>query len=120
MATTKHERYKIKKWENKSIKSWWGTIYIGGDYVISENVCREMCFPSGLAVTIKPIKYIFAGGTEDGVEIGLVQYPPFPEDENILLQKAINLGIKIAEANYQWSFLVVTPQINIFYSRRNN
>ena len=81
-------------------------------------LCRQECFPSGACVTIEPVRYIFAGGGEDGVRIGLIQYPPFPEREDDLKEKLIDLGYKLAKANAQWSFSIVMPQETTFFSRR--
>ena len=118
MNTTKHQRYQVQSWEHDVHKGWWAKIYIAGDLHTAEMVCRQHCFPKGLCVTLEPTKYIFAGGTEDGVCVGLIQYVPFPEEEETLLEKAVFLGKRIAEENYQWSFSIITPTDSIFYSRR--
>lgn len=118
MADSGPCRYEVNNWKQTSLQGWWAHIYIGGDLKTTEMVCREACFPKGLCVTVEPVKYIFAGGTEDGVRVGLIQYPPFEEEEVSLWEKAENLGKKIAEANFQWSFTLVTPEMNTFYSRR--
>jgi len=115
---SEHRRYQINDWKQDNIKTWWAFIYIGGNFQTSEMICRKLCFPKGLCVTIEPVKYIFAGGTEDGVRIGMIQYPPFPEKEKALVEKAILVGKEIAEANYQWSFSIITPTENIYLSRR--
>ena len=114
----KHGRYKVGKWISDELPSWWAWIYIGGDRKITEKVCREITFPSGLCVTVEKINYIFGGGTELGVRVGLIQYPPFPESEADLMEKAIELGKRIAEANYQWSYSIVTSNQVRTYSRR--
>lgn len=118
MNTTKHNRYEVAEWQQDELPSWWAFIYIGGDLQVTEMTCRNSCFPHGLCVTVEPVKYIFAGGTEDGTRIGMIQYPPFPESESDLLNKAIAVGKAVAEANYQWSFTIVTPTTNVFLSRR--
>jgi hypothetical protein len=113
----KHERRTIGEWKSKSNPSFSIALYVGGGYEAAEMSCREMCFPSGLCVTIEKVKYIFGGGSEDGVRIGLIQYPPFPETETKLIDKAVELGKKVVEANYQFSFTIVTPKHTRFYSR---
>jgi hypothetical protein len=60
------------------------------------------------------VNYIYTGGMESGVFVGLIQYPPFPEEHSQLLQKAIKLGEILAEENCQWSFTVVSTDENIF------
>jgi len=113
-----HSRYKIKEWRNDDIKSWWAIIYVSGDISITLNKLRELCFPKGLCVSLRKNEYVYAGGVESGVEIGLIQYPPFPEDERSLFKKAEHVGKSIAEVNSQWSFTILTPTQTYFYSRR--
>lgn len=114
----KHQNYDVKEWTAETEDGWEALVYVGGDVGAGEMVCREICFPKGLCVTVMPCKYIFAGGTENGMRVGLIQYPKFPKSRDAILLQAINVGIKIAEANYQWSFSVVTPEQNIWFSRR--
>jgi len=114
----KHRRYDVGEWQSKSEKSWWAWIYVAGDIKIVEEACRKLCFPQGLCVTVEEVNYIFGGGTELGVRIGMIQYPPFPESEKDLMEKAIKVGKLVAEANYQWSFSIVTAQSVSTYSRR--
>lgn len=118
MKPVKHNRYEVGKWLLDKMPSWWADIYVGGDLYVTEMTCREICFPQGLCVTVNSIHYIFGGGTELGTRIGMIQYPPFPENEEDLLKKAIMVGKMVAEANFQWSFTIVTPNENLFFSRR--
>ena len=74
MNTVKHDRAKIGEWASDSIDGWWAFLYVGGNINCAEMVCREACFPSGLCVTIEKVDYIFAGGTEEGVRIGFIQF----------------------------------------------
>ena len=117
---TKHQRYTTGEWLEDRLKSWWAWIYVGGDLATAEMVCRESCFERGLCVTIKPVKYIFTGGTEEGVQIGMIKYVPFPEEKKALVDRAIKLGQKIAEANFQWSYTVITRDESIYRSRRRS
>lgn len=114
-----HNQYALKEWGRDEVTGWVATVYVGGDMAVSEMVCKRLTFPKGLCVTLEPTRYIYAGGVEDGVKIGLIQYPPFPEDEEVLLEKAIKVGQEVAEANYQWSYSIITPTKNYFFSRRN-
>ena len=67
-------------WNETRLKSYWAWIYVAGDLGVAEKVCREYCFDVGLCVTVKPVNYIFTGGTETGVQIGLIQYVPYPKN----------------------------------------
>ncbi len=113
-----HARYLVGDWAKDEISGYWANVFVAGDLRVSELALREICFPQGLCATIEPTKYVFAGGTEDGVRVGLIQYPPFPEEESKILEKAILVGRKIAEANFQWSYSVITPVKNYYFSRR--
>ena len=115
-----HRRYEVGEWREDVVDAWWARIYVGGNQQAAEMVCREACFPQGLCVTIDPTLYVFAGGTEGGVCVGMIQYPPFPEEQESLEARAITLGRAIAEANHQWSFTIVTPTRNIYCSRRRS
>lgn len=116
---TQHRRYGLCEWKKSQAKDpWWAFIYVGGDVNAAEMVCRRAAFPSGLCVTIEPVKYIFGGGTEDGVRIGMIQYPPFPEQIFVLMEKAEALGKEVAEASCQFSYSIVTAGNNYYYSRR--
>jgi hypothetical protein len=117
---TNHKRYELGNWREYAIQSWWAHIYVGGDINTAQAKCRELCFPDGLCVTIEPVEYYYAGGSESGYRIGLIQYPPFPESEDDLYDNAVIVGRSVAEANYQWSFTIVTPHGNFFHSRKIN
>ena len=44
----------------------------------AEDMLREYCDDVGLCVTVTSTKYIYTGGSEDGLIIGLINYPRFP------------------------------------------
>lgn len=115
----KQSRSDVGNWQSKSVDGWWAKICVAGNYQVSEMLCRKVCFPKGLCVTIEKTKYIYAGGAEDGVCVGLIQYPKFPETVADLMKKAILLGKQLAEENHQWSFTIITATENIWFSRRN-
>lgn len=118
MKNIKHQRYEIGEWKRSDINGWWATLYVGGNFQNTEMICRKFCFPKGLCVTIEKTKYVFGGGVEDGIKIGFIQYPPFPEPIENILEKMIKIGKKIAEGSFQFSFSIVTSNNNIFFSRR--
>ena len=117
---SEHRRYEAGDWREDAVNAWWARLYVGGNLQAAEMVCRAACFPKGLCVTIEPTTYIFAGGSEPGVCIGFIQYPPFPEEVATLRQKAIDVGRAVAEACYQWSFSIVTPGEIVYLSRRRS
>jgi hypothetical protein len=108
------------EWRKVSVDSWWVWIYVAGDLNTSEMICRKECFEIGLCVTVQPIRYIFTGGTEDGVQVGLINYGRFPDNKDSILKKAVDLGRKIAEANHQWSYSVIAPSESLYFTRRKD
>ena len=113
-----HNIYEVGEWREDKENYWYASIYVAGDINTAQEVCRELCFPNGLCVTIESVKYIYAGGCEEGFRVGMIQYPPFPWDTNALYNKAVKVGKTLAERNYQWSFTIVTPNGIFFHSRR--
>jgi hypothetical protein len=72
----------------------------------------------GLCVSVKDCNYIYTGGAESGVEVGLIQYPPFKTSPQLIWEKAKVLALRLAEANHQWSCTVVADNETVFLSRR--
>lgn len=118
MKFQKHRQYDVADWKDGSIKTWTASIYIGGDIDVARQKIRELCFPKGLCATLIPTEYIYAGGEEKGFVIGMIQYPPFPETEKSLENKAVKVGKEIAKVCFQWSFSVVMPSKTLYFSRR--
>jgi hypothetical protein len=93
-------------------------IFIAGDLTVAKQVCREHCFSAGLCVTVEPVTYIYTGGEENGVRVGLINYPRFPSTHDELLNKARELAEKLMHRLCQQSFSVVGPHRTEWYSRR--
>ena len=97
----------------------WARIFIAGPLDIIEQVCREYVFHVGLCVTVTPTKYIYTGGEETGVEIGLINYPRFPSTHDEIKERAISLAHKIMNETHQGSYTVMTSKTTYYYSRRD-
>lgn len=93
-------------------------IFIAGDVEQAKQVCREYCFDAGLCVTVKPVTYIYTGGEESGVRVGLINYPRFPSTEGELRVKARDLAETLMRRLCQHSFSIVGPDRTDWYSRR--
>ena len=72
----------------------------------------------GLCVTVTPTTFVYTGGAEEGVEIGLVNYPRFPSTQEELAGKAQRLGELLLRELCQHSFLIVQPGTTTWCSRR--
>lgn len=93
-------------------------IFIAGDYKVAKQICREYCDEVGLCVTIEPTTYIYTGGIEEGVRIGLINYPRFPTTEVKLFAAAVALGHRLLTGLHQTSFTVQGPYETIYISIR--
>lgn len=101
-------------------KTFWAKIYVSGSTERIKECCREYCLNIGLCVTVTETLFIYTGGEEYGIEIGLINYPRFPDTSEGILSKAIELAAKCRDEAYQWSYLVITPDITIWDSKREN
>lgn len=93
------------------------TIYMAGDLAVARQACREFC-TAGLCVTIEPTDFVYTGGAEAGVRVGLLNYPRFPAEPSAILDKAFALAELLRERLCQHSWLVVTPTDTFWNSRR--
>lgn len=93
-------------------------IFIAGDVEQAKQVCREFCFNAGLCVTVEPVSYIFTGGEEAGVRVGLINYPRFPSSFEDLSAKANGLAALLMERLFQQSYSIVGPSSTEWFSRR--
>lgn len=93
-------------------------IYLSGDIEIIKQACRKYCLEFGLCVTINETLFIYTGGEEYGVEIGLLNYPRFPTTPESLDITALELATECRNAAMQHSYLVVTPAETIWNTTR--
>lgn len=94
------------------------SIFIAGNSLEAENICRNFCDEVGLCVTVSHTVYAFTGGRESGVIVGLINYPRFPSEPALIEAKAIELGMKLREELGQESFSVQTPTTTTWFSWR--
>jgi hypothetical protein len=94
------------------------SIFIAGDCDVARKVCRDLCDMIGLCVTVTPTTYVYTGGEEAGVIIGLINYPRFPSQQVLLEDKAILLAKELREELGQESFSVQTPTTTTWFSWR--
>lgn len=92
-------------------------IHIAGDRSTAVAACREFCM-EGLCVSVSDADYVFTGGMESGVRIGLINYPRFPKPGDEILDTAKRLAHFLIERLHQQSCTVVAPDQTIWLSRR--
>lgn len=93
-------------------------IFIAGDLEQAKQVCREYCFEVGLCVTVEPVSYIYTGGEEAGVRVGLINYSRFPATEAEIGVKASALADLLMARMCQHSYSIVGPETTLWKSRR--
>lgn len=103
---------------DKSVNTCQIKIYLSGSIEQIKKSCREYCLTVGLCVTVTPTLFIYTGGEEYGVEIGLLNYPRFPTNQKALLKTATELANKCRNEAFQHSYLIVTPTKTTWHSTR--
>ena len=93
------------------------TIFIAGEIADARRCCRKFCM-EGLCVTIEPIDFVYTGGAEAGVRVGLVNYPRFPSEPAKIVETAIRLANALRDDLCQHSWLIVTPTETVWNSAR--
>lgn len=94
------------------------TIHIAGDYAEAKEVCQRYCDKVGLCVTVRHAAYVYTGGREDGVQVGLINYPRFPKDPHEIRMQAIRLAYLLRAELGQESCTIETPEQTIWLSWR--
>lgn len=103
--------------KTKTAKSLSVEIFVAGDANEAERICREYCLRVGLCVTVTSTKYIYTGGCEDGVVVGLRAYPRFPNTD--IEHHANELAKALMAGLFQWSAMVVGPVETVWITTRD-
>lgn len=93
-------------------------IFIAGDLAQAKQVCRQFCLDVGLCVTVEPVSFIYTGGEEIGVRVGLINYPRFPATAGEIEEKARALAAALMHGLCQHSYSIVGPEETVWFSRR--
>lgn len=99
-------------------KSYPVSLFIGGDYDKAVKSTREYCDKYPWCFTVTKTKYVYTGGEEDGLIIGLINYPRIQWPPHVIRQHAIELGKKLIVDLDQQSFSVQDPHETVWYSWR--
>lgn len=83
---------------------WW----IDRKRNLVNDICQEYCDSVGLCVTVKDTQFIYKGGNEPGVEIGLINYARFPQEPSAIRKHATTLAKKLMKTLKQNRVSVVT------------
>lgn len=94
------------------------TIFIAGEYNKAEQVARAYCDREGFCVTVSKTKYVYSFGEEEGIIVGLINYPRFPKTQDELHNHAITLANLLKDALNQKSFSIQGPKKTEWFSWR--
>lgn len=94
-------------------------IFVAGDLAQAKQICRQYTFDVGLCVTVEPVSFIYTGGEEAGVRIGLINYPRFPSTTEEIGRKARELADALLRGLCQHSYSIVGPDETVWFSRRH-
>lgn len=93
-------------------------IFIAGDYDLAKRICREWALEVGACVTVERVDYVYTGGEEAGVRVGLINYPRFPTTYEELYDKTRVIADKLMVGLFQLSYSIVGPEQTEWVSRR--
>lgn len=71
--------------------------------------CQKIC-AIGICVTITPTRFIYKDGWEDGVVIGLINYPRFPKEKQRLIYDSWEIANRLQERFKQIRLSITTPE----------
>lgn len=72
----------------------------------ARSICSNYCKDHPLGVTVTPTEFIYVNGMEDGVIIGLINYPRFPSSKEEVKEHAERLGEIMAKKFKQHRFSI--------------
>jgi hypothetical protein len=96
------------------------SIFIAGDYAEARMVCQNHCDQVGLCVTVTPTTYVYTGGEEAGVIVGLINYPRFPKRPEDIWYRAEALAIHLMHELKQESFTLQAPNKTVWFNNRDS
>lgn len=100
------------------VQTYTAKIYIGGDYGQAKNTCQRYCAERGLCVTVEAVEYVYTGGCEAGVRVGLINYARFPAEPSDIFAQALDLARVLRVELGQHSFSIVATDKTIFDTTR--
>lgn len=103
----------------EEVDTFWADIYVGlkdtrsGEIYSHEKakqLCQAFCDGIGLCVSVMSCEFIYSGGREPGLRIGLINYTRFPDTPDSITSKAVSLAKRMAMALNQYRVTVETPE----------
>lgn len=92
-------------------------IYMAGDIETAKRWLRQECWRDPICVTVEPTTFIYTGGEEGGLVVGLLNYPRFPSSRDRLVDRACEIAVGLRDACAQKTALVVGPDLTEWFPR---
>lgn len=102
-----------------TVETYWANIYVGLQpgyaservYTIDsvKNILRIYMDEYKLAVTLTPTNFVYVGGSEPGIIVGLINYPRFPSTKDEIIAKAKHLAEYLKKHLEQERVSIVFP-----------
>jgi hypothetical protein len=92
---------------------------MSGPIEVVKQTCRKVCLDEGLCVTVEPTTFIYTGGEESGVVVGLIAYPRFPQSNEAIWKRAFNLARTMLDDACQHSVLIMDHDNAEWLSKRD-
>ena len=94
------------------------TVYVAGELADAKRSLRQQCFDEERCVTVTATTFVYTAGAEEGVAVGLVNYPRFPSTPEKIWDRAKRVAEQLMVDLCQWSALVVSPIESLWMTRR--
>lgn len=93
MISAKNKTYEVDIWMglNPGYDKPDGFIEGHNELVKVRDICQKYV-EGGLCVTLTKTTFVYTGGNEPGVRIGLINYPRFPVENRVVLNHAMKLA----------------------------
>ena len=73
-------------------------------------ICQKLCNARKACFTITPTRFIYVDGWEDGVVIGLINYPRFPKEKQRLIYDSWEIASELQDHFKQIRVSITTPE----------
>lgn len=89
-------------------------------HLTAEAICGTFCDEIGFCVTVTRTRYVYTGGSDQGVIVGIINYPRFPLSAAELRERAEQLAERLREGLLQDSYTIQAPDGTLWISHRAN
>lgn len=93
-------------------------VYIGGDWEQAREALQDYVDDVGLCVTVTPTEFVYTGGCEPGIVVGLVNYPRFPSNPTAIWHHAEAIAHRLLDDLHQDTALIQSVTLARWLTRR--